>query len=74
MVNVHTTNLIHSPACARMDKGARLLLHRRVFCRLGAQRTPLAFMTLVCMVAVWCCFAAATMRRESSLQNTQQDL
>jgi hypothetical protein len=30
------------------------MLLRRVLCRLGAQRTLLAFRTLVCMIAEYC--------------------
>jgi hypothetical protein len=36
-----------------MDSGARLTAVGVRLCRLGAQRTLLAFITLVCMVAVW---------------------
>lgn len=49
----HAEPSTHSPAAARMARGARLMLLRRVLCRLGAQRTLLALRTLVCMVLRW---------------------
>jgi hypothetical protein len=59
----------YSPAPARMTRGARLMLLRRVLCRLGAQRTLVAFRTLVCMIVdfVRCKDAA---EQKSFLQTT----